>query len=151
VNCVSSMSEPYPRAVDIENDRGRARTAVDASVSELVGNVARDVSTLMRQEIELAKAEAIVESKKAARAAGMFGGAGFAGYMVAFFATVAAMAALVEAIPWWGAALVVTGIWAIIGAVLAMRGRSEMQRVRGLPKTKQSLKEDAAWVRHPTS
>jgi len=119
------------------------------SVGDLVGQVAHDLSTLIRQEVDLAKAEATAEAKKAARAAGLFGGAGLAAWLLAVFATVTAMAALDIAIPLWAAALIVAFIWGLAAAVFAMRGRTEMRQVRGLPETKESLKEDAEWARHP--
>jgi len=123
----------------------------ETSVGELVSQVTSDLSQLMRQEIELAKAEAKEEARKAGKAGGMFGGAGFAGYMVALFATVAIMAGLAAVIPWGWAALAVAVLWAIVGFVLYQRGRAEMKRVQGMPRTKDSLKEDAEWARHPTS
>jgi uncharacterized membrane protein YqjE len=123
----------------------------DQSVGELVAKVTSDLSQLLRQEVELAKVEAKDEAKKAGKAAGMLGGAGFAGYMVALFATVAIMAGLAAIMPWGWAALIVTALWAIVGLVLYMRGRKEMKRVQGMPRTKDSLKEDAEWARHPTS
>src|SRR3954452_7685973 len=55
------------------------------SVGQLIGEVTKDLSVLMRQELELAKAELKVEAKKAGQGAGMFGAAGFAGYMVLLF------------------------------------------------------------------
>jgi hypothetical protein len=61
----------------------------------LVGHVAQDLSVLMRQELELAKAEVNEEITKAGKAAGMLGGAGFAGYMMLRFGSIAA---------WWGLA-----------------------------------------------
>jgi len=125
--------------------------ASERGVGELVGDVARDLSALMRQELELAKAEARDEAKKAGKAAGMFGGAGFAGYMVALWSTVTIVAALATAIPVVYAALIVVVLWGVLGALLFLRGRREMQRVQGLSKTQQTLKEDAEWARHPTS
>jgi len=124
-------------------------TDATPSVGDLVGQVASDLSTLIRQEVDLAKAEATAEAKRAARAAALFGGAGLAGWMLALFAAVTAMLALDVAIPLWAAALIVAVIWAAVAAVLAIRGRSEMRHVRGLPETKESLKEDAQWARHP--
>lgn len=135
----------YEAAPDTAPDVG------DQSVGELVAKVTSDLSQLMRQELELAKAEAKDEAKKAGKAAGMLGGAGFAGYMVALFATVALMAALAAVMPWGWAALIVTAIWAIVALVLYTRGRKELKRVQGMPQTKDSLKEDAEWARHPTS
>ena len=123
----------------------------DHSVGELLARVTGDLSTLMRQEVELAKAEAKEEARKAGKAGGMLGAAGFAGYMVALFLTVAIMAALAIVMPWALAALIVTVLWGIVGFVLYKRGRAEMTRVQGLPRTTESLKEDAEWARHPTS
>jgi hypothetical protein len=66
------------------------RPAVDASsVGALIGEVTKDLSTLMRQELELAKVEMKAEAKKAGQGAGMFGAAGFAGYMVLMFLSIA--------------------------------------------------------------
>lgn len=126
-------------------------TADSRSVGDLLGQVTRDLSVLVRQEMELAKVEAKEEARKAGKAAGMFGGAGFSGYMVAVFGTVTALAALTVAIPVVFAALIVTVIWGAVGAVLALRGRDEMRRIHGMPKTKETLKEDAQWARHPSS
>src|SRR3954447_6689675 len=59
------------------------------SVGQLMGEVAKDLSTLMRQELELAKVEVKAEAKKAGAGAGLFGAAGFAGYMVLMFLSIA--------------------------------------------------------------
>lgn len=123
--------------------------APNSSIGELLSQITRDLSELMHQEIELAKAEAKTEAKKAGKAAGMFGGAGFSGYMVAVFGTVTVLAALAVAIPVVFAALIVTAIWGVVGAILAMRGRQEVRRIQGMPQTKETLKEDAQWARHP--
>jgi Flp pilus assembly protein TadB len=125
--------------------------AGDHSIGELLSQVTSDLSQLLRQEVELAKAEAKEEARKAGKAAGMFGGAGFAGYMVALFVTVTVMAALDVVMPLAVAALIVTAVWGIVALVLYTRARKEMRRVQGMPRTKDSLKEDAEWARHPTS
>ena len=140
-----------PAAYPTEDRDELVERAGERSLGDLLGQVTSDLSTLMRQELELAKAEARQEAKKAGKAAGMFGGAGFAGYMVALFATVALMAALASVIPWGWAALIVAALWGIVALVLYSRGRSEMRRVQGMPHTKETLKEDAEWARHPTS
>ena len=109
----------------------------DASVGELIGEVSRDLSTLMRQELELAKAEIKTEVSKTGKAAGMLGGAGFAGYMVLLFLSFAL---------WWGlenvmdagwAALIVAAVWGVIGAVLYSSGRKTMRTVN--PKPEQTV------------
>ncbi|MET9426571.1 MULTISPECIES: phage holin family protein [unclassified Streptomyces] len=118
---------------------------------ELLSEVTSDIQTLFRKEIELAKAEIREEATKAGKAAGMFGGAGFAGYMVALFLSLAAMFALANVMDTGWAALLVTGVWAAIGGVLFALGRSRMRSVSPKPEqTVQTLKEDAQWARHPT-
>jgi tetrahydromethanopterin S-methyltransferase subunit C len=112
----------------------RGRDVGDASVGELIGEVTQDLSMLMRQELALAKAEVKQEAVKAGRAAGMLGGAGFAGYMVLLFASIAAWWGLAEVMaPGW-AALIVTAIWAVIGAVLFVLGRQRMREVNPKPE-----------------
>jgi tetrahydromethanopterin S-methyltransferase subunit C len=119
-----------------------ARDLAGASVGELVGLAAQDLSILMRQEIALAKAEVKQEAVKAGGAYGMFGGAGFAGYMVLLFASIAAWWGLATVVPNGWAALIVTAIWAVIGAVLYQAGRRRMRRVHPVPeRTAETLKE----------
>ena len=88
------------------------------SVGDLIGEVSNDLSTLMRQELALAKAEVKAEATKTGKAAGMLGGAGFAGYMVALFASIALWWALANGMDEGWAALIVAALWAVIGAVL---------------------------------
>src|ERR1700761_9420553 len=114
----------------------------DASVGELVGHVAKDLSTLMRQELELAKAEVKQEVTKTGKAAGMLGGAGFAGYMVLLFASIALWWGLANLMDQGWAALVVTAVWAILGAVLFVVGRRTFQQVNPKPeRTVATVKE----------
>ena len=105
-----------------------------ASVGELIGEVTRDMSTLMRQELALAKAEVKEEAVKAARAGGMLGAAGVAGDMVLLFASIAAWWGLAEVMPSGWAALIVTAIWAVTGAVLFAVGRQRMREVNPKPE-----------------
>jgi len=120
----------------------------DRSLGEIFGAVANDLSTLIKQEMELAKTEMKEEVKKAGKGAGLLGGAGLGGYMVLLFLSLTAVFALDEGMPLWLAALIVTVVWAIIAAVLAAIGRKELQRSNPqLPKTQQTLKEDAAWAK----
>lgn len=123
----------------------------DRSMGELLSEVTSDIQTLFRQEIELAKAEIRQEATKAGKAGGMYGGAGFAGYMVALFVSLAAVFGLANVMDAAWAALIVTALWAGIGAVLFVMGRSRMREVSPKPEqTVETLKEDARWARHPT-
>ncbi|MDT0278127.1 phage holin family protein [Blastococcus goldschmidtiae] len=104
------------------------------SVGTLIGEVTKDLSTLMRQELELAKVEMKAEAKKAGQGAGMFGAAGFAGYMVALFLSLALMWALASAIPTGWSALIVAILWGIVGAVAFVMGRKKFQQVNPKPE-----------------
>jgi hypothetical protein len=105
-----------------------------ASVGQLIGEVSRDLSSLMRQELELAKAELKTEAAKTGKAAGMLGGAGFAGYMVLLFLSVALWAGLANVMDAGWAGLIVAGVWAVIGTVLAVTGRSTMRSLHPKPE-----------------
>jgi len=130
--------DPRPGTPDGPADRDVGA----ASVGELIGEVSQDLSTLMRQELALAKAEIKQEAVKAGRAAGMFGGAGFAGYMVLLFASIAAWWGLAEVMASGWAALIVTAVWAVVGAVLYVLGRQRMREVHPTPeRTAETVKE----------
>jgi hypothetical protein len=104
------------------------------SVGDLIGEVTRDFSTLMRQELDLAKAELKVEAKKAGQGAGMFGAAGFAGYMVLLFLSLALMWGLSNVLDTGWAGLIVAGVWAVIGAVSFVMGRARFRQVNPKPE-----------------
>nr|WP_251691677.1 phage holin family protein [Streptomyces sp. CHD11] len=134
----------------------RARSAEpleqEKSTGELLSEVTSDLQVLFRQEVELAKAEIKEEGTKAGKAAGMFGGAGFAGYMVLLFLSLAAVFGLARVMDEGWAALIVAALWGIAGAVLYQKGRAKMRTVSPKPEqTVQTLKEDAEWARHPTT
>lgn len=113
-----------------------------ASVGELLGDVTRDMSTLVRKEVELAKAELREEVSQAGKAGGMFGGAALAGFLAVLFVSYAL---------WWGlsntmdqgwAALIVAVLWAAVGGGLFLNARTQLKRARAvLPRTKQTARE----------
>ncbi|WP_245885829.1 phage holin family protein [Xylanimonas oleitrophica] len=111
------------------------------SLGELFAEVSRDLSTLIRQEIELAKAEATVSAKKAGKGAGMLGGAGYAGHLTVLFGSIALWWALGTLIGLGWSALVVAVLWGVVAAVLASRGRKELRSTPGMPETTDSLKK----------
>lgn len=113
--------------------------------------VTSDLQKLFRQEIDLAKAELREEGAKAGKAAGLLGGAGFAGYMTVILLSFAAVFGLAELIGLGWSALVVAVLWGIAGAVMFVIGRNRMREVSPTPeRTIETLKEDAQWVKHPT-
>ena len=112
------------------------------SVGQLVGEVSHDMSMLMRQELALAKAEVKQEAIKSGKAAGLLGGAGFAGYMLLLFLSIAAWWGLANVMDQSWAALIVAAVWAVTGAVLYAAGRARMREVNPTPEpTAETLKE----------
>jgi hypothetical protein len=106
----------------------------DSSVGDLIGNVTRDLSTLMRQELALAQAEVKQEVSKTAKGAAAMSGAGVAGYFVLLFLSIALWAGLSNVMnPGW-AGLIVAVLWAIIGGVLFAVGRSKLGQVQPTPE-----------------
>jgi Flp pilus assembly protein TadB len=124
------------------------QTADNRSLGDIVGDVTQDLTTLIKQEMELARTELKQEAAKAGKGAGLLGGAGVAGLLTLIFVSLTLTFLLDNWMPLELAALIVTVIWAVIGAVLAARGRKELQRMNPqLPETQQTLKEDAAWAK----
>ena len=121
-------TSPTPHAAGPYEDIG------DVSVGELVGNVTRDLSTLMRQELALAQAELKAEASKTGKAAGALGAAGFAGYMAVLFLSICLWWALGHLIGNGWSALVVAVLWGIVGAVLYSSGRKKLREVNPTPE-----------------
>jgi Putative Actinobacterial Holin-X, holin superfamily III len=112
-----------------------------ASVGELFSEVAEDLSTLLRQEVELAKAELRQSATRAGKGAGLLAGASVSGHMVLLFASVAAWWGLGDATGHGWSALIVAAIWLVIAAILGLVGRREISAVPGLPQTTQTVKK----------
>ena len=105
-----------------------------SSVGALIGEVTKDLSTLMRQELELAKVELKAEAVKAGTGAGLFGAAGFAGYMMILFLSIAVWWALSHLVGHSWSALIVAILWGIVGAVAFMMGKKKFQQVNPKPE-----------------
>ncbi|MDD1475916.1 phage holin family protein [Arthrobacter sp. H16F315] len=115
--------------------------AESSSLGELLGEVTRDMSTLMRQEVELAKVELKQSATRAGKGGGMLAGAGVAGHFVLLFLSLALWWALgtVLGLGWSG--VVVAIIWGIVAAALAATGRKQLNAIKGLPQTAATLQE----------
>lgn len=115
--------------------------AATTSLGDLLTGVSEDLSTLFRQEVELAKAELTESAKKAGKGAGMFGGAGLTALFALLFLSIAA---------WWGlgfvlnnalSAVVIAVIYGVVALFLFLRGKKELKEINGAPKTVDSLEK----------
>jgi len=119
------------------------------STGDLVKQLSQQVTTLVRQEVELAKVEMGEKGKKAGVGIGMFGGAGVAGFLALWSLTFCVIFALDKGMPLWAAALIVAVIWGAVAGVLALQGREKVKEV-GKPvpeQTAESVKEDVEWLK----
>jgi hypothetical protein len=127
------MSEMPPTAAHAK--------AESSSLGDLLGEVTRDMSILMRQEVELAKVELRQSAARAGKGAGMLAGASVAGHFVLLFLSLALWWALGTLMGLGWSAAVVALIWGIVAAVLATTGRKELKAIKGLPQTSETLQE----------
>lgn len=119
-------------------------TAEDArrpSIGDVLSDLSQDLSTLIRQEAELAKAEMKESASRAGRGAGMLGGAGVAGNLFLMFLSISVWWGLGNSIGRGWSALIVAIIWLIIAAALALTGRRQLKSVAGLPQTTATAKK----------
>jgi uncharacterized membrane protein YqjE len=131
----------------MEGNRNNDRR--EHGTGELLKELSDHTTTLVRKEIELAKAELGEKGKKAGQGAGMFGGAGLFGVFAFGALTTAIIAALDSAMELWLAALIVAVVYGAIAAVLALQGRNKVQEA-GPPVPEQateSVKEDVQWAK----
>jgi len=121
----------------------------DNSVGELLRQLSQETTTLVKQELDLAKAEMSEKGKQAGVGAGLFGGAGVSGLLALIFLSLAIVAAIDTATHAWLAALIVGVLWAVAAAVLALQGREKVQQaVPPAPEQAiESTKEDVQWAK----
>ena len=121
-------------------------------IGELLKQLSQETTTLVRQELELAKAEMAEKGKKAGKGAGMFGGAGVVGFLALGALTAALILALDTGMKAWLAALIVGVVYAVIAGVLALTGKKEVQQATPpVPEqTVESVKEDVQWAKTRT-
>jgi hypothetical protein len=121
----------------------------DRSLGELFADLARESSTLLRQEVQLAKTELSQKASQLGKDAASVA----IGGLVAYSGLLAILAALIiglaaAGLPWWAAALLVGIIVAGIGYALIQRGLTALKREDLTPrKTIESLQEDAQWAK----
>jgi uncharacterized membrane protein YqjE len=123
----------------------------DRSIGELVKDLSSQTSTLVRKEIELARAEIQEKGKVAGKGAGLLAGAAVFGLLALGALTAALIALLDKAMATWVAALIVMALWAVVALVLAKAGQKSLQRATPpVPQTVETVKEDIQWAKNPT-
>jgi uncharacterized membrane protein YqjE len=136
-------------AVNQGNNTGHDQEHLrEQSVGDLLKQLSQETTTLVRKELELAKAEVTEKGKQAGVGAGMFGGAGVAGLLALGSLTAFLIALLATAMEVWIAALIVTVLWAAVAGVLALMGRNKVQDATPpVPQTVETIKEDVQWAK----
>ncbi|HEY6760599.1 MAG TPA: phage holin family protein [Baekduia sp.] len=121
----------------------------DRPTGELVKDLSTQVSTLVRQELELAKVELTAKGRQASIGAGLFGGAGVFALYGAGALAACAILALSTAVDGWLAALIVAVVLLVVAGILALAGKARAQRaVPPLPEqTVETLKEDVRYTK----
>jgi hypothetical protein len=137
---VSEQSRPTSERFAVHDEQNDPSLR---SVGDILGDITTDLSTLLRQEVELAKAEVRDTAGHAKAAAGMFGGAGVAAHLALIFLSLAlwwGLGSLIDSLGW--SALIVGVLWALAGGVMAAMGRSRMRRATPVaPRTIDTAKD----------
>jgi uncharacterized membrane protein YqjE len=125
-------------------------TGTDPTAGELVKQLSEQATTLVRKEVDLAKAELSEKGKQAGIGAGMFGGAGVVG-LIGFAAVTAALILLLDdAVTDWVAALIVGALYLAVAGAMALMGRNRVREAAPVApeQTVETLKEDVAWAKN---
>ncbi|CUW32822.1 hypothetical protein TUE45_pSRTUE45c_0190 (plasmid) [Streptomyces reticuli] len=127
----------------------RMAHATDEPVSELVQRASQQLTELVRGELKLAQAEMREKGKRYGKGGGLFGGAGVVGFLTLQALVATGIAALAVPLPVWAAALIVTAVLGVIAAVLAIRGKKQVdQAAPPTPEqTVESVKADVAEIK----
>ena len=131
---------------------GSSNDLREQPIGDLLKQLSQETTTLVRQELELAKAEMAEKGRKAGKGAGIFGGAGVVGFLALGALTAALILALDTGMKAWLAALIVGVVYAAIAGVLALTGKKEVQQATPpVPEqTVESVKEDVQWAKTRT-
>lgn len=131
------------------SDAPRSDDLRDRPVGELIKQLAEETSTLVRQELDLARAEMTTKGKQAGFGLGMFGGAGVVTLLALGALTACLIAALDTGMALWLAALIVAVVYGAIAGVLALVGKERIKHATPpVPEqTQRSVKEDVEWAK----
>lgn len=137
---VGSTAAPGPGDLEAEASYARFRSE-DRSLGEIASELLSSASTLMRQEVALAKAEAKDSASKAGKGVGLLAGAGVAALLMLIAVTLGLWYWLSELIgtaadpAYIAGAFATAGIWAVIALILGLAGKSALNKIRGLQET----------------
>ena len=124
----------------------------DRPIGDLLRELSNQTTTLVKQELDLAKAEMREKGKKAGVGIGMWGAAGVVGLLALGALTAFLILVLDEVMPDWLAALIVAAVYGAIAGVLYLQGRERVEEA-GSPvpeQTVETLKEDVQWAKDQT-
>jgi uncharacterized membrane protein YqjE len=127
------MSGPYDTGTGLPGEER-------PSIGELLSEVTTNLSDLIRQELELAKAELRQTASRVGKGAGLLGGASVAANLMLVFLSVAAWWAIGNATGRGWAGLIVAAVWAVIALILALMGRGAIRSATGMPRTTETVK-----------
>ena len=152
----TQMAQPAtePAQTSSGTGNGSSEDLRDAPIGEVVNRVKDDASTLVGQEVRLAKAEMGEKAKEIGVGAGMAGGAGYVAYLASIAFMLTLIFALAEVMAEWAAALIVTVLLAAVAGVLALKAKRKIQQagppipeqtVESVKQTIETVKEEAKW------
>jgi Putative Actinobacterial Holin-X, holin superfamily III len=120
----------------------------ERTLGQLVAEATADVQEIVRAEIALAKAELAQDAKRVGVGAGMFGAAGYLGFLASIVLTISAGYGLTEAgLPAWAAFLVLGVALLLVAGILALVGKGQVSKVRPPERTIRSTKAAIAAVK----
>ena len=133
-------------------DARHARDGQSESLGVLISQLTEDLGALVKDEVQLAKLEIKEDATRVAKAGGMLGAAGFAGYLTILLLSFAVAWGLAEVVPIGVAFLIVGIVWGIVAAVLYFAGRARMRTVDVKPEqTIQTMQENIQWAKQQKS
>jgi len=141
------MSTDFSAGASADIDPATTPKRPDMSLGELFSEMTGELSTLFRKEVELAKLEGKEEMKQAGAAAGMFAGAGLAGWLTLLFASLALAWLIDQALNTALSFFIVALLWGIVALVLLTSAKKKAKQIKPLPQTTQTLKEDVQWAK----
>ena len=126
--------------------------ATERTLGQLVADATHDISSIMRSELALAKAEMRADAKKAGLGAGMFAAAGTLVFLALILLLISAAYGLVAAgLAPWAAFLIVAGVLLVIGVILVLAGKRSIDSLQGKPERAIKSTQDTIAAVRPSS